>query len=64
MTEFRELYFVRRFEDEIAAADVASDKAKVIHLELALRYAIRARVENDVANIDQRAPIHQTIHAH
>jgi len=37
-------YFVQRFENEIAAADNATcDKARVVHLELALRYAMLAK---------------------
>jgi hypothetical protein len=36
-------YFVRRFSDEVAAAEVAqTERARVAHLELALRYSILA----------------------
>jgi hypothetical protein len=41
MGEDRDVYFLRRFEDEVAAAEAAScEEARVAHLELALRYSM------------------------
>ena len=43
MSDNKKSYFLRRFENEIAAADEATcHEARLIHLDLALRYSMKA----------------------
>jgi GTP cyclohydrolase III len=64
MNEIADSYFVGRFENEIAAADNAScHQARVIHLELALRYSMLAKpVETQAARPTEATAVAPVVH--